>query len=64
MIWRKGEGGRGREDAAAAASGKWLLQPQAYPDTQKRHKGGERKDTKMRPASMIECERESERVRV
>lgn len=32
------EGGKEREDAA---SGKWLLQPQAYPDTPKRHQGGE-----------------------
>lgn len=52
VIWnerqREREGGRsegggregGREDAA---SGKWLLQPQAYPDTPKRHQGGERR---------------------
>lgn len=39
------EGGRkgGREDAA---SGKWLLQPQAYPDTPKRHQGGERREAR------------------
>lgn len=33
-------GGRERE-REDAASGKWLLQPQAYPDTPKRHQGGE-----------------------
>ena len=47
VIWsereRRREGGReGEREREDAASGKWLLQPQAYPDTPKRHQGGER----------------------
>lgn len=51
VIWservkrRDGEGRREVErerEREDAASGKWLLQPQAYPDTPKRHQGGER----------------------
>lgn len=49
VIWserereRMREGGRERKrEREDAASGKWLLQPQAYPDTPKRHQGGER----------------------